>query len=92
MYKLAWYRLFKTLEDAEAQIPLKSLRAIQAGGLRLCLARIAEGFFALQDACPHRKASCSEGLAQRFCGACLSFASLSLSGVFGAHGRCFCLP
>ncbi len=61
MYKLAWYRLFKTLEDAEAQIPLKSLRAIQAGGLRLCLVRIAEGFFVLQDACPHRKASLSEG-------------------------------
>jgi nitrite reductase/ring-hydroxylating ferredoxin subunit len=66
MPSLAWYRLFKTLEEAEAQIPLKGLRAVQAGTLRLCLARTAQGFFVLQDACPHRMASLSEGFLNDF--------------------------
>ena len=61
MHSIAWYRLFKTSEEAEAQTPIGSLRAIKAGTLRLCLVRTAKDFFVLQDACPHRMASLSEG-------------------------------
>lgn len=66
MPSLAWYRLFKSLEEAEALMPLKSLRAVQAGALRLCLARTVQGFFVLQDACPHRMASLSAGFLNDF--------------------------
>ena len=38
------------------------LRGVHVGGASLCIARIGEQFFALDDTCPHAGGSLSEGM------------------------------
>ncbi len=58
---MTWYQLFESAEEALAQIPPQKAVTVQIGTKRLCLARVGDRFFALQDACPHSGAPLSKG-------------------------------
>lgn len=54
-------KIFNSAEIAARQVPLNTLRKLKISGLSLCLAHTKAGWFAIQDACPHQKASLSQG-------------------------------
>ena len=58
---MEWYKLFDTVEDAEKVMPMRSTRLILAGNRKICLARARDGFFAVEDTCPHLGESLSRG-------------------------------
>ncbi len=58
---IQWYKVFDSLEEAQAELPLRGTMQLEAGGRRVCLARTQDGFFAIDDACPHFGASLSSG-------------------------------
>lgn len=59
--KMAWYKVFDSVSEAEKSVPLNKAVAIEADKKMICLARTGEGFFALDDACPHQGAPLSKG-------------------------------
>ena len=50
----AWFMVFSSVEKAREQVPLNRTIAIEIGDKRLCLARTEQGFFALDEKCPHQ--------------------------------------
>ncbi|SDJ96163.1 Ferredoxin subunit of nitrite reductase or a ring-hydroxylating dioxygenase [Catalinimonas alkaloidigena] len=58
---MKWYRIFASHEEAETILPINTLRRLNAAGRKVCLAHTADGFYAVDDACPHQRASLSEG-------------------------------
>ncbi|NJL12147.1 MAG: Rieske 2Fe-2S domain-containing protein [Microscillaceae bacterium] len=56
-----WHKVFDSWAEAETQVPTGSLVSRWVGGLRLALARTEEGFFAFEDACPHKLVRLSQG-------------------------------
>lgn len=56
-------KVYSSREEAENRIEINSGEKIKAGRKTLCIARNKNGFFALDDKCPHQGAS----LAQGFC-------------------------
>jgi nitrite reductase/ring-hydroxylating ferredoxin subunit len=55
------YRIFKSAEEASQRIPLNSLVKISVAGKMIFMAHTPKGFFAGDDACPHRGGSLSKG-------------------------------
>ena len=55
-------RIFESRTKALDSIPEKQAKRVVIGDLKICLARFENHFFAIQDACPHSKASLSEGI------------------------------
>ena len=43
-------------------LPEGELRGFRVGGRKLCVGRSAEGYFAIDDECPHAAGSLSEGM------------------------------
>src|SRR5262249_5088806 len=48
-----------------SDLPPESARIVRAAGLDLALIRTSEGFFALDNACPHTGGPLGEGLVQK---------------------------
>ena len=63
---MTWYKLFESESEAFRNIPLMESRVILAGEHKICLSRNQEGFFAIQDACPHLGAPFSKGTLNEF--------------------------
>lgn len=59
--KLTWYRIFPSEEAAKQQVPLNRATTIHIGGKKICVAHSKEGFFAVNDRCPHNGASLGRG-------------------------------
>ena len=59
--KLKWYKLFETLEAANNYVETGNVNFILFRNKKLCLAHTPEGFFAVNDKCPHNGASLSMG-------------------------------
>lgn len=55
--ELVWQEV-GSLDD----IPEGELRGARVAGRKLCLGRSAEGYFAIDDECPHAAGSLSEGM------------------------------
>jgi nitrite reductase/ring-hydroxylating ferredoxin subunit len=54
-------KIFENQEELENNVPLKRANSMRVRGKNICLARSAEGIFAVQDKCPHNGASLSHG-------------------------------
>lgn len=55
------FKLFESLDAATQRIPLNSKVRVDAGGKKICVGHNANGFFAVDDTCPHLGASLSQG-------------------------------
>ena len=56
-----WHRIYASTVEAERDIRLNRSRKVEIGSLEICLSRTADGYFAVQDACPHLGESLSKG-------------------------------
>lgn len=59
--QITWYRLFDSVTAAEQRIAVGRVATIDAGKKKICVARTADGFFAVNDKCPHNGASLGSG-------------------------------
>lgn len=58
---LHWHKVFTSAEEAEQSLRLnKSIQVILEGN-EICFSRVAKGFFAVADSCPHLGDSLSRG-------------------------------
>ena len=59
--KIKWHKLFESITAANAQVAEGKLTTIQINNKKICVAHTADGFFAMQDKCPHNGASLGNG-------------------------------
>lgn len=59
--KIKWYKLFESAEAAVQQISANTVQTISVAGKKICIAHTQEGFFAVNDKCPHNGASLGNG-------------------------------
>jgi len=55
--ELSWHEL-----GATDDLPEGELRGVRVGGRKLCIGRSTDGYFAVDDECPHAAGSLSEGM------------------------------
>lgn len=58
---MAWHKVFNSVAEANAAIPLTKVKLFIIAGRRICLAHTAAGFFAVADECPHLGEALSKG-------------------------------
>lgn len=56
-----WFLLFPSLEAANNRIAVGRVTSMQVGKKKICVAHTTEGFFAVNDKCPHNGASLGAG-------------------------------
>jgi nitrite reductase/ring-hydroxylating ferredoxin subunit len=56
-----WFKLFSSIDAANAQVSIGNVTTIHVGKKKICLAHTTEGFFAVNDKCPHNGASLGNG-------------------------------
>jgi nitrite reductase/ring-hydroxylating ferredoxin subunit len=59
--KIRWHKIFDSLSVAESFIPLYKTDTLLVGKKKLCIAHTQEGFFAVNDRCPHNGFSLGKG-------------------------------
>ncbi len=58
---LTWHKIFNSLEEAEKNLRLNKSMLIEVAGKEICFSRVQQGFFAVDDECPHLGDSLSRG-------------------------------
>jgi len=59
--KIKWHKIFDSVEAANNFLETGHVNSITVRNKKICLAHTAEGFFAVNDKCPHNGASLSQG-------------------------------
>lgn len=59
--EITWIKLFDTIAAANKSVAIGRVTTIDVGRKKICLARTTEGFFAVNDKCPHNGASLGNG-------------------------------
>lgn len=59
--KTNWYKIFDSREEMEREVPLMKTTTILFGSKKICIAHSSEGFFAVNDKCPHNAGSFGRG-------------------------------
>ena len=59
--KMTWFKLFDSIEAANAYVAIGHVSTINVGKKKICVAHTSEGFFAINDKCPHNGASLGNG-------------------------------
>jgi len=59
--KTTWHKVYNSLEVAKRRVPLDSASAIVVNNKVICLVHRAEGFYAIDDKCPHQGTSLAGG-------------------------------
>lgn len=59
--QIHWYKIFNTIESANAFVKIGNVNTLNVGNKKICIAHTSEGFFAVNDKCPHNGASLSNG-------------------------------
>ena len=59
--QINWIKLFDSVTAASTRIALGKVTTMQVGKKKICIAHTAEGFFAVNDKCPHNGASLGSG-------------------------------
>jgi nitrite reductase/ring-hydroxylating ferredoxin subunit len=59
--KIKWYKVFESATAAAQQIAENAVQTVFVAGKKICIAHTAEGFFAVNDKCPHNGASLGNG-------------------------------
>ncbi|WP_114751193.1 Rieske (2Fe-2S) protein [Pleomorphovibrio marinus] len=60
------FTLGRSQEEAISLFPDRSIREVQLGDQKICVARDGESFFAFERLCPHRLANLKEGQLNSF--------------------------
>ena len=60
------FKIFSSIDAAEKVLPEGSPRKLILNGKPYCILRKGDGIFAMDDACPHNRASLSEGRINTF--------------------------
>lgn len=63
--EIKWHKIFESLDAAKTQVSLNTVQTILVAGKKICIAHTAEGFFAVNDKCPHNGASLGNGYCTR---------------------------
>ncbi|MES2592814.1 MAG: Rieske 2Fe-2S domain-containing protein [Bacteroidota bacterium] len=59
--EIIWYKLFDSIAEANAHVSIGRVITIHTGKKKICLAHTTEGFYAVNDKCPHNGASLGNG-------------------------------
>lgn len=59
--QIHWYKIFNNIEAADAFVKIGNVNTLNVGNKKICIAHTSEGFFAVNDKCPHNGASLSNG-------------------------------
>ena len=59
--EITWIKLFDSIEAANNRLAVGRVTTMDVNGKRICLAHNEEGFFAVNDRCPHNGASLGNG-------------------------------
>jgi 3-phenylpropionate/trans-cinnamate dioxygenase ferredoxin subunit len=59
--KIKWYKVFESEEAACREISLNAVQTMIIAGKKICIAHSQQGFFAVNDKCPHNGASLGNG-------------------------------
>jgi nitrite reductase/ring-hydroxylating ferredoxin subunit len=59
--KINWYKLFDSVEAGNRMVKIGNVTTLQVGKKMICIAHTTEGFFAVNDKCPHNGASLGNG-------------------------------
>jgi nitrite reductase/ring-hydroxylating ferredoxin subunit len=59
--KLTWHKLFDSIAAANNMVAVGRVATIHVNKKKICLAHTSEGFFAVNDKCPHNGASLGNG-------------------------------
>ena len=59
--KIRWLKLFDSREAANEYVAVGDVSIVNIGKKKICLAHTTEGFFAVNDKCPHNGASLGSG-------------------------------
>jgi len=57
-----WIKIFENETEFENYIQLNTFVLFQLRGEKICITRTKNGFYAVQDRCPHNGASLSKGM------------------------------
>ena len=63
---MPWFKIFNSEKEAKEAFNKDALRRLSLNGNKICLVFNNESFYAIQDKCPHSKASLSEGHINNF--------------------------
>lgn len=58
---MEWIRIFASTGEMEAALSERTPRLLLAGSKRICLVRVAQRLYAVQDTCSHNGESLSKG-------------------------------
>ena len=58
---MLWVKIFSTHKEADEQIAPGTTRLLVVHGKRICLGRVGQRFYAVDDRCPHQGESLSKG-------------------------------
>jgi nitrite reductase/ring-hydroxylating ferredoxin subunit len=58
---MIWIKLFSSVAEGEARLPLHQPQLAWVNGQRICLVRTPERWLAVSDRCPHNGESLSKG-------------------------------
>lgn len=58
---MEWVKVFNTLDEAKQTVPLNTVVPVTIGRHDICLGHTDEGFYAIDDTCPHEAASLGMG-------------------------------
>ncbi|MDF2436785.1 MAG: hypothetical protein K0Q95_1161 [Bacteroidota bacterium] len=59
--KITWHKLFDSAEAAGRMLKSGQVTTLNVGKKKICLAHTSEGFYAVNDKCPHNGASLGNG-------------------------------
>jgi nitrite reductase/ring-hydroxylating ferredoxin subunit len=59
--EIRWYKVFDSLEEARIRVPLNRTVRVDLDGQALCLVHAPDGFYAIDDKCPHQGLPISKG-------------------------------
>ncbi len=58
---MEWVKVFNSKAEAEQQLPMNEVVQVMIGNYDICLGHTQDGFFAIDDTCPHEAASLGMG-------------------------------
>lgn len=56
-----WVKLFDSVNEAAINFPINTVKTIKIDNKRICFGQLDDGFFAIDDSCPHQSASLGMG-------------------------------
>ena len=59
--KIKWHKVFDSVEAANNFLEVGNVNSIIVAKKKICLAHTVDGFYAVNDKCPHNGASLSQG-------------------------------